>query len=465
MPAVRRYEFGVSLYGEPVGRAAINVECSRADGFQEVENALSRLHNACHDAVSSMQLRSFLRLVCISTTPGPLKEWLGEEAYEQALLVAMLAGMLAPLAAGQGLTAMAQVRVRALALEKLRAGDGSWVLPVTTAALAATCLAADHEVLVEIVSARPPVEESEAAVQSTLLMVLGEVRKRSDDTCSRLAMVHPVLLALLQSNTASCSELVESVAEAGELQLRAKCALDADSHLRRSCDQFRRLRDGIESINKVAVTEGDPLQELDLDKATNKPPASDPDKPPTVARATCDSPPVAVVPAVARLLKTPTKRSSPASSGDQRPKLHACTACQKARTACTDERPCPRCTRLGLLCEGTAKPMRRACAHCKRAKVRCNLNDASPCERCVRLGLDCSARPPPKRPRDEGPKPDPLPADSGLGLAASGVFSVGVDEAELSPISLATLPGGEDFADLLFKVDDFDFDGADVHML
>ena len=125
MPAVRRYEFGVSLYGEPVGRAAINVECSRADGFQEVENALSRLHNACHDAVSSMQLRSFLRLVCISTTPGPLKEWLGEEAYEQALLVAMLAGMLAPLAAGQGLTAMAQVRVRALALEKLRAGDGS----------------------------------------------------------------------------------------------------------------------------------------------------------------------------------------------------------------------------------------------------------------------------------------------------------------------------------------------------
>ena len=274
MPAVRRYEFGVSLYGEPVGRAAINVECSRADGFQEVENALSRLHNACHDAVSSMQLRSFLRLVCISTTPGPLKEWLGEEAYEQALLVAMLAGMLAPLAAGQGLTAMAQVRVRALALEKLRAGDGSWVLPVTTAALAATCLAADHEVLVEIVSARPPVEESEAAVQSTLLMVLGEVRKRSDDTCSRLAMVHPVLLALLQSNTASCSELllvVESVAEAGELQLRAKCELDADSHLHRSCDQFRRLRDGIESINKVAVTEGDPLQELDLDKATNSP--------------------------------------------------------------------------------------------------------------------------------------------------------------------------------------------------
>ena len=154
------------------------------------------------------------------------------------LLVAMLAGMLAPLAAGQGLTAMAQVRVRALALEKLRAGDGSWVLPVTTAALAATCLAADHEVLVEIVSARPPVEESEAAVQSTLLMVLGEVRKRSDDTCSRLAMVHPVLLALLQSNTASCSELVESVAEAGELQLRATCEPDADSHLRCSSDQW-----------------------------------------------------------------------------------------------------------------------------------------------------------------------------------------------------------------------------------
>ena len=175
-----------------------------------------------------------------------------------------------------------------------------------------------------------------------------------------------------------------------------------------------------------------------------------------------------VSPLTAAMLPSPhaeTSRPSRASGSDQRPKLHACKNCQKAKTACTDQRPCARCVRLGLQCEGAATPVRRACAHCKRAKVRCNLNDASPCERCVRLGLDCSARPPPKRPRDEGPKPDPLPADSGLGLAASGVFSVGVDEAELSPISLATLPGGEDFADLLFKVDDFDFDSADVHML
>ena len=84
-------------------------------------------------------------------------------------------------------------------------------------------------------------------------------------------------------------------------------------------------------------------------------------------------------------------RRLPSSRGDYRPVLHACKNCQKARTACTDQRPCLRCTRLGLQCEGEAKPVRRACDHCKRAKTKCDLNDAMPCARCVRLGLECTA--------------------------------------------------------------------------
>lgn len=77
-------------------------------------------------------------------------------------------------------------------------------------------------------------------------------------------------------------------------------------------------------------------------------------------------------------------------STEVRPKLHACKNCQRAKTACMDARPCARCIRLGLNCDGDGKAVRRACASCKRAKVRCNLGDGLPCARCIRLNLECA---------------------------------------------------------------------------
>ena len=70
-------------------------------------------------------------------------------------------------------------------------------------------------------------------------------------------------------------------------------------------------------------------------------------------------------------------------------KLHACKNCQRSKTACNDERPCARCVRLGVPCDGEARAVKRACAACKRSKV----NQASMSARRTRaLNLPPSAR-------------------------------------------------------------------------
>ncbi|EOD09962.1 hypothetical protein EMIHUDRAFT_452754, partial [Emiliania huxleyi CCMP1516] len=87
-----------------------------------------------------------------------------------------------------------------------------------------------------------------------------------------------------------------------------------------------------------------------------------------------------VSPLTAAMLPSPhaeTSRPSRASGSDQRPKLHACKNCQKAKTACTDQRPCARCVRLGLQCEGAATPVRRASSHSKRPRVDKNKKRAT----------------------------------------------------------------------------------------
>ena len=56
--------------------------------------------------------------------------------------------------------------------------------------------------------------------------------------------------------------------------------------------------------------------------------------------------------------------------------MHACRNCQRAKTACMDVRPCPRCVRLGIPCDdGHPKTVKRACVLCKRAKVKCDLDE------------------------------------------------------------------------------------------
>ena len=126
---------------------------------------------------------------------------------------------------------------------------------------------------------------------------------------------------------------------------------------------------------------------------------------------------------------------------DGGPKLHACKNCQRAKTACNDQRPCARCVRLGVPCDGDMRAVKRApthslsnarppqpptpwlhslasprprphphvrvplvrvagaCAACKRSKVKCDLDDRhpDPCSRCTRLGLCCTPHVPNKK--------------------------------------------------------------------
>ena len=72
--------------------------------------------------------------------------------------------------------------------------------------------------------------------------------------------------------------------------------------------------------------------------------------------------------------------------------LHACAACKRAKTACNNQRPCGRCTRLGVPCSGDAKAVKHACAACKRSKIRCDIDECHPhpCSRCARLGRECT---------------------------------------------------------------------------
>lgn len=75
--------------------------------------------------------------------------------------------------------------------------------------------------------------------------------------------------------------------------------------------------------------------------------------------------------------------------------MHACMHCRAAKTACTDERPCRRCTRLGLECSAYRdEPRKRACVGCHTAKVSCSFKDdgSDTCARCRRLGITCVPR-------------------------------------------------------------------------
>ena len=72
-------------------------------------------------------------------------------------------------------------------------------------------------------------------------------------------------------------------------------------------------------------------------------------------------------------------------------KMHACRNCQRAKTACMDVRPCPRCLRLGIPCDSDAKAVKRACASCKRAKVKCDL-DTQVSQQVLVSGLGLSGR-------------------------------------------------------------------------
>ena len=83
--------------------------------------------------------------------------------------------------------------------------------------------------------------------------------------------------------------------------------------------------------------------------------------------------------------------------------LHACLHCRASKTACTDCRPCARCTRLGLECQSYIdKPRKRACVSCHTNKVACDLHLASDdsCSRCKRLGNKCVPR---EQTRQRGP--------------------------------------------------------------
>jgi len=134
------------------------------------------------------------------------------------------------------------------------------------------------------------------------------------------------------------------------------------------------------------------------------------------------------------------------SNGDGRPKLHACKNCQKAKTACTDQRPCARCVRLGLTCDGDQKAVRRACANCKRAKVRCNLGDGHPCGRCVRLKLECTEHAKNKKTKPGGAL-GVLEDDAISPINASAAGSIernriqGTDGSSLPPLSTLAYPG------------------------
>ncbi|KAL3906010.1 MAG: hypothetical protein SGPRY_010704, partial [Prymnesium sp.] len=74
--------------------------------------------------------------------------------------------------------------------------------------------------------------------------------------------------------------------------------------------------------------------------------------------------------------------------------LHACTHCRASKTACTDSRPCLRCSRLNLPCAYMDKPRKRACVSCHGNKVACDLHlsGQGPCSRCKRLASSCVPR-------------------------------------------------------------------------
>ena len=123
------------------------------------------------------------------------------------------------------------------------------------------------------------------------------------------------------------------------------------------------------------------------------------------------------------------------------PKLHACKNCQRAKTACMDQRPCPRCLRLGIPCDNDAKTVKRACANCKRAKVKCDLDAAEPCGRCRRLGLVCQVHVPNKKKRGSGDDDSELSVgelsrgDSSASPRVTGGSAAGGSSFDASPFA------------------------------
>lgn len=84
---------------------------------------------------------------------------------------------------------------------------------------------------------------------------------------------------------------------------------------------------------------------------------------------------------------------------------NACAACKRAKTKCSEERPCPRCIRAGAsaACMGPPlsislekrngpdaqtkqrrKSTAQSCASCRQSKVKCD--DVKPCTRCIKNG-------------------------------------------------------------------------------
>jgi len=75
---------------------------------------------------------------------------------------------------------------------------------------------------------------------------------------------------------------------------------------------------------------------------------------------------------------------------------HACQHCRQSKTACSEVRPCIRCTRLCLDCVPfTEKLRKRACVSCHRSKISCKGHDdtlSGKCARCEATGIECIPR-------------------------------------------------------------------------
>ena len=149
------------------------------------------------------------------------------------------------------------------------------------------------------------------------------------------------------------------------------------------------------------------------------------------------------------------------AGGDDDPlrQLHACKNCQRAKTACNDQRPCARCVRLGVPCDGNMRAVKRACVACKRSKVKCDLDECHPnaCSRCTRLGSECTPHVPNKKSKKSkddddyvddglfgGGIPMPLDAYSDAAAAAPPPARVGGMGAPAPPeagVANAMMPG------------------------
>ncbi|KAL1508488.1 hypothetical protein AB1Y20_004589 [Prymnesium parvum] len=139
---------------------------------------------------------------------------------------------------------------------------------------------------------------------------------------------------------------------------------------------------------------------------------------------------------------------------------HACQHCRSSKTACSEVRPCIRCTRLGLECVPFSEELRkRACTVCHRSKVSCKRGSApGQCMRCESLGVECIARDPvalrgTKR-RRRGAAEDLLSLASGKAAGvADDVRALTISMPQVLHWDLASAPLG---TTLKFRSDDID---------